>query len=548
MKSSVEHLESTKVKVDIEVPFEEFKPEIDKASKSISKQVNLPGFRPGHVPTRVLEAQFGRPAIIEEALNGSMDKYFQQAAQDLDLHPLGQPMVDVTDLPLDRGATTPIKFTVTVSARPIIVLPDPASITLDLENVDVSDEDVDARLQTLLARFGTLKDVDRAVKKGDYAVIDLSAKIDDEEVDSLSEYSFHVGDADMIDGLDETLEGMSAGDSDTFQAPLAGGLHAGEQAQITVTVQKVKEQELPEADDEFAQMASEFDTIDELREDLRTQVGKDKATNRVNGARDLLLEKLREAVSIDVPQDLVDQQVNERIQSEGAADDEDRKEAIKKETADLLADQFLLDEYAEAFNTEVDQPDLLQFMFQQAQMYGIDPNEFINAAVQTDQVNNFAFELRRGKALVAALRLAKLQDADGNAIDATEVLGEKPEKEIVPDFAELAQKRQETLEQAEKEIAEHKKAAEDAAAAAQANADAAADEAGNAEEGSSSVEPSQAEDAGESGEKSDFDPANAKVDEVLAYLADADEAERARVIAAEKAGKARKTILSAYAD
>ncbi|MDO4887991.1 MAG: trigger factor [Actinomycetaceae bacterium] len=501
MKSSVENLEPTKVKVTIEVPFEEFKPAIDTAAKEISKQVNIPGFRRGHVPARVLEARFGRGVIVEEAVNKSLDGYYGQAVASNDLHPMSRPQVDVTQAPVEKGDTSDLVFEVTVDVRPEIIIPDPSGVTITVDPVEVTEEDVDARLDSLRERFGSLKDVDRAAAQDDYVSIDMVATIGDEEVDSVTGVSYRIGSGTMVEGLDEALTGLKAGDTATFTTKLAGGEHEGEEADVTVTVQNVKESELPEADDDFAQLASEFDTVAELREDLREQVAKDKATNQVYAARDKVVSQLRESVEFDLPTNAVEEEVARHLEQEGKEPDDPHAVEAREETQRLMRDQLLLDVLAEGFDVQVEQNELFNFMVEQAQAYGMDPNQFIQAAAQSNQLGAFASELARGKAVLSYLRLATVVDTEGQSVDVVSVIGEAPEGEKVPQFG-VAQ------------------------SAARAGGEAA-----------------EAEAAKVSGEDGAFDPASAKVDEVIAYVANVDDEEKARVIEAEKAGKNRKTLL-----
>lgn len=502
MKSSVEILEPTKVKVTIEVPFEEFKPAIERSAKEIGKQVNIPGFRKGHVPTRVLEAQFGRGAIVEDAVNNSLDGYYSEAVRENDLVPMSQPEVDVTAVPIDRGDESDLVFAVTVDVRPEIVIPDPAGITLTVDSVAVTDEDTEERLTSLRERFGTLKDVERAAADGDFVTIDMTAEVDGEEIDSVSGVSYQIGSGTMLDGIDEALVGLSAGETTEFTSKIAGGEHEGEDGDVTVTVEAVQEQELPEADDDFAQLASEFDTIDELKDDLREQVAKDKQTNQVYAARDQLLETLRDGADFPVPASVVDQEVANHLEQEGKESDDPHADEVRGDIESALRDQMMLDKLSEMFNTQPDQNELFSFMMEQAQNYGMDPNQFIQAAAQTNQIGAFAGELTRGKALISALRLAKVVDGDGNELNVADVVGEAPEGEEAPDFS-----------------AQPAKAAAPTAETAEAK-----------------------EPAAESTEL--FDPSTAKVDEVLAYASSVDDAERARILEAEKAGKARKSVIA----
>lgn len=435
MKTSVEYLEPAKVELTVEVPFDEFKPEIDKAAQEIAKQVAIPGFRRGHVPMRVLEAQFGREVLVQEAVNNSLDGYYAEALKENNLVPLGQPEVDVTEVPAEKGQESDLVFVVTMPVRPEITIPDPAGYTLEVDSVAVSDDEVEERLTSLRERFGSLKEVERAAAEKDYCTINLRAVIGEEEVDNAEGISYQIGSGNLVDGIDDALIGASVGDEKTFTTTLAGGEHQGEEAEVTVTVTAVKESELPEADDDFAQMASEFDTIDELREDLREQVGKDKTSAQVYAARDLLLEKLVEDVEVPLPEEVVEAEVKAHLEQEGKEADDEHGEEIRKESENALKTQLMLDVLAEKFNADVEQDELLNSLIQQAQMYGIDPNEFVQMVVQSGQLESFAGDMRRSKALLSALRLAKVVDGDGNELDVVSVIGEAPEGETVPDFS-----------------------------------------------------------------------------------------------------------------
>ncbi|MDY5153986.1 trigger factor [Actinobaculum suis] len=524
VKSSYELLEETRAKVSIEVPFEEFKPEIDKAAKKIGKQVQIPGFRRGHVPTRVLEAQIGREAIVEQAANDAMDNYYTQALTENELVPLGSPAVDVVELPLDPGSETPFSFDVTVDIRPEIILPNPADITLEVDPASVNEDDVEKELTDLRERFASLKTADRAAADGDYVTIDLTATIAGEEVDSASGVSYRVGAGNMIDGLDEALTGHSAGEEVTFTSTLVGGEHEGEEAEVSVKIEKVQEPDLPEADDDFAQMASEFDTIEELRASLQEKAEKAAKEAQIAQARGKLLEHLREVVDVPLSDSLIDAQVEQHLQAEGKEGDDEHGEEIRDDLASSLRDQLMLDVLADKFGVQVQQDELLNFLVQQSQLYGMDANQFLSAVMQTGQVGAFSGELTRGKALISALRLATVVDTDGQDVDVIAVVGEKPEEENAePDFS-----------QERKRPAPKKSAAKKAAAstAKSEETDAAAE-----------TETAEAETV-DAGDDDAFDPADAKIDDVMEYVEGQDAAEVQRVLEAEKAGKARKSLIA----
>lgn len=425
MKSNVEQLEPTRVKISVDVEYDELKPAVDAAAKKLSQQVNIPGFRRGKVPTRVLESHIGRPAIIEQAVNDSLDGYYQQAIVENELDPIGQPEVDITTWPNMEGAPGgTLVVEISVDTRPEINLPDLSTITLTTDKPVVTDKDVDASLTEMRERFATLKSVERPVQANDYVSIDMEAKIGDEVVDSVSGISYQLGSGKLLEGIDEALEGLQADETTTFKSTLAGGDHEGEEADVTVTVQSVKESELPEADDDFAQLASEFDTIDEFKADLRASVEKTKLTDTVYAARDLLLEELNKQLDVPVPSRIIDAEIKRHLEAEGKEVGDPHGGEIREDTEKQFRDQMILDAIVEKLEVEIGQDELLEFMVQQAQMYNIEPNQFIQAAAQTNQVSAFAGELTRNKALILSLREVKVVDQDGEAIDVKSVIDE----------------------------------------------------------------------------------------------------------------------------
>jgi len=287
VKSALETLNPTRVKMTVEVPYEELKPSLDTAYKTIGQQIQVPGFRKGKVPARIIDQRVGRGAVLQEAVNEALPKFYGQAIDDNKVRPLGQPDIDVTEVPAEAGQE--LKFTAEVDVRPEITLPDYAGITVEVDEVAATDEDIDERLLALRQRFGTLKGVERAVEEGDFVSLDLSATINGEQIDAVTGVSYEVGSKNMLEGLDEALLGMTAEETKSFTAPLAGGDNEGADAECVVTVQSVKERELPELDDDFAQLASEFDTLSELRADVTSQAEQAKKFEQGIQARDRIL-------------------------------------------------------------------------------------------------------------------------------------------------------------------------------------------------------------------------------------------------------------------
>jgi trigger factor len=416
VKSAVETLNPTRVKLTVEVPFDELKPSVDAAYKTIGAQVQVPGFRRGKVPARIIDQRVGRGAVLEEAVNEALPKFYGQAVEESKLRPLGQPQVDVTDVP-DVAEGGDLKFTVEVDVVPDVQVPDFTELTVEVDDVTVEDADVDEQLTSLRQRFGTLVGVERAAAEGDFVSIDLSASVDGEEVDSVTGVSYEIGSGNMLEGLDEALVGMSAGETKEFEAPLAGGDHEGTQADVTVTVQSVKERELPELDDDFAQLASEFDTLDDLRGDLREKVERSKGMQQGVQARDRLLDVLLDAAAIPVPPALVEAEVHSHLENEDRLEDDEHRAEITERATKALQTQFLLDAIVEKQNVSVSQAELIEYLVLSAQQYGMSPDAFAKAVDEANQVQGFVAEVARRKALAVALEQATVKDASGNTVD-----------------------------------------------------------------------------------------------------------------------------------
>ncbi|RWU85649.1 trigger factor [Janibacter hoylei PVAS-1] len=422
MKSAVENLSPTRVKLTVEVPSEELQPHVDAALKTIGSQIQVPGFRAGKVPARIIEQRVGKGAVIQEAVNEALPEFFGKAVDETGVSPIGQPEVDITEVPMADGEQ--LKFTVEVDVRPEITLPDYDGIEITVDNLEVTDEDVEAKLTELRERFGTLVGVDRAVETGDFVSIDLKAEIDGDEIDSVEGVSYEVGSGNMLQGIDEALVGMTAGETKDFTAPLAGGDQAGQDASCTVTVQSVKVRELPEVDDDFAQMASEFDTADELRADLTKQAEQAKKFEQGIQARDKVLDHLLNNTEIPLPEGIVEAEIHQHLEQEGRLEDDEHRAEVDESTRKTLTTQFLLDALATAEEIEVGQPELIEYLVMQSQQYGMDPNQFAQLLDQQGQVEAMVGEVARRKALAAALDKAKIVDADGNAIDLDDIVPE----------------------------------------------------------------------------------------------------------------------------
>ena len=432
MKSAVETLSPTRAKLTVEVPFEELKPSLDAAYKKIAQQINVPGFRRGKVPPMVIDRQVGRGVVLDEAINSALPKLYVDALQANELEPLAQPEIDITRL--EDNDT--LEFTAEVDVRPEVDLPSYEGLEVTVEDIEVTDEDVDAQIQNLRERFATLTEVERPAAEGDFVTIDLVARKDGEVVEGaeVSGMSYQVGRGGMLDGLDEALTGLEPGASTTFSSQLVGGDAKGEDVEVEVKVTSVKEQELPELDDDFAQMASEFDTVEELREDVRTRLANGKRLEQAAEARDAVLEKILDMVEVPLPEAVVDAELKARRESitqqlafagmtmEQYLDNEeqtvDEFEAdLEKRVRDAVAAQFVLDQIAKREELSVNEGELQEHLMRRAQQSGQNPQQFIQHMVEHNHIPEMVSEVVRGKALARIVEAAKVTDTSGNHVE-----------------------------------------------------------------------------------------------------------------------------------
>ena len=432
MKSTAENLSPTRVRLSVEVPFEELRASLDSAYKKIGAQIRVPGFRPGKVPARIIDQRVGRAAVLQEAVNEVVPRKYVEAAQEHALKALGQPEIDVTNLSDNES----LSFTAEVDVRPEITLPTLTGMEITVDDAAVTDADVDEQLDALRDRFGSLAGVERPVQDGDYVSIDLTASIDGEEIEagSAKGMSYEVGSGTLIDGLDEAIVGRSAGETAAFTATLEQGDRAGEEAEISATVNSVKVKELPELDDEFAQLASEFDTVDELRADLRERLGRAKSLGQGAQARDRLLEQLVGSVDFPVPESAVNAEVEFRehdivhslnhddalferyLEAQGKTREE--FEAELRETAEKsVRAQFILDAVADRSEVQIGDAELTEYLVRQAARYQMAPQEFANQVVQGGNLPALVADIRRNKALAGLLESATVTDNSGRPVD-----------------------------------------------------------------------------------------------------------------------------------
>lgn len=415
--TSVEKLSPTRAKLTISVSPEELKPSITHAYGHIAEQVSVPGFRKGKVPPAIIDQRVGKNAVLEHAVNEGLDTFYRLAVAEHDLRPLGRPAADIVEWPSDKDFSGDLLLSIEVDVRPELTLPDLSGIAVTVDAAEIGDDEVDAELEKLRSRFGTLITVDRPAKTGDFVTIDLTAKIGDDEVDNASGISYEVGSGELIEGIDEALDALSADETTTFESKLLGGDREGETALITVTVTAVKERELPAADDDFAQIASEFDTIAELRESLVKQVEANKTFAQGGQARDLLIDKLHELVEVPVPVSLVEDEVNRHLEGEGRLEDDEHRAEVTESSEKTFRSQILLDAIAEAEEVKVSQDELSQYLIQGAAQYGMNPSEFVQVLSENGQIQAMVGEVARNKALAIILGKAVVTDSNGKTVD-----------------------------------------------------------------------------------------------------------------------------------
>ncbi|MCE0507551.1 trigger factor [Microbacterium aurugineum] len=420
--STVEKLTPTRVKLTITVTPDDLKPSIAHAYEHIAQDVQIPGFRKGKVPAPIIDQRIGRGAVIEHAVNEGLDKFFRDATVEHKLRVVGRPSADITQWPSEKDFSGDLLVDIEVDVRPEIELPSYDGITVTVDAVEADDAALDAELDNMRARFGTLVPVDRPATKGDFVDLDLVATIDGAEIDRAEGVSYEIGSGELLEGIDDAIESLTAGEDTTFRSALVGGDHAGSEAEVSVTVKAVKERELPEADDDFAQIASEFDTIAELRESLAERVAQQGVFTQGSAARDKLVEVLLEQIEIPVPPQLIEDEVHNHLEGEGRLEDDVHRAEVTEASEKQFRTQVLLDTIAEQADVQVSQEELSQYLIQSAAQYGMAPQEFVEALQSSNQLPALVGEVARNKALAIALGKVKVVDSNGKAVDLSDFI------------------------------------------------------------------------------------------------------------------------------
>ncbi|MDZ8172389.1 trigger factor [Microbacterium xanthum] len=417
--STVEKLTPTRVKLHITVTPDELKPSIERAYDVIAKDVQIPGFRKGKVPAPIIDQRIGRGPVLEQAVSDGLDAFYRQAVEAEGVRVLGRPSADVLEWPNEKDFSGDLQVAVEVDVRPEFDLPAYEGLTIEVDAVEVDEAAVEEELDKLRSRFGTLVTVERPAAKGDFVELDLVATIDGAEIDRAEGVSYEVGSGELLEGIDEAIDSLTAGEDTTFRSTLVGGDHAGQEAEVAVSVKAVKERELPDADDDFAQIASEFDTIAELRESLVERVSQQSVFTQGSAARDKLVEQLLEQVEIAVPPQLIEDEVHAHLEQESRLEDDEHRAEVTEASEKQFRTQMLLDAIAEQAEVQVSQEELTQYLVQSAAQYGMAPQEFVQALQQQNQLPAIVAEVARNKALAVALGKVTVVDTAGNAVDLT---------------------------------------------------------------------------------------------------------------------------------
>jgi len=425
--STVEQLNPTRVKLHITVTPDELKPSIAHAYEHIAQDVQIPGFRKGKVPAPIIDQRIGREAVLEHAVQEGLDAFYREAVTANEVRIVGRPSAEIVEWPSTKDFSGDLKVEVEVDVRPEFELPSYDDITVEVDAVETDEAAVDAELDKLRSRFGTLVTVDRPAKAGDFVELDLVATIDGNEIDRAEGVSYEVGSGELLEGIDEAIDSLTAGEDTTFRSKLVGGDHAGEEAEVSVSVKAVKERELPEADDDFAQVASEFDTLAELRESLVERVSQQSVFTQGSAARDKLIEILIERSDIPVPAKLVEDEVHAHLEGEGRLEDDVHRAEVTEASEKQFRTQMVLDKVAEKHEVQVSQDELTQYLIQSSQQYGMSPQDFVDALQEGNQLPLMVGEVARNKAVAVALGKVTVVDTNGKPVDLTGFVAEEDE-------------------------------------------------------------------------------------------------------------------------
>ena len=450
MQTTVETTDRHVVRLSVEVPPEEFAKDLDRAYRKVANQVKIPGFRKGKVPRQIIDARIGRDAVVEEFLHDAVPAYYIKAVREHELAPIADPEFEpeLHDIQVRDG--TPIRFTATVEVRPRLHL-EPEQykgIKVDAPSGEPTEHEIDQYIDALRDRFAELEAVSRPARPGDYALADVRATVHDREIAEASRLGFltEVGSEELVPELDKELEGKRKGEIVKFNAKLPdrfGPDLAGTEVTFTAIVKEVKSKRLPDADDEFAKTASEFDTLQELREDARAKMRAYKEADVRVEVRDRVLQKLVDQVDVELPERLVDEETEDRVQraerrasqagttldaalaTEGWDELRFRSDARAHAIRGLKAD-LVLEAVARAEDIQASNEDLEREIVALGQATDRDPREVARIIERSGQVTSLASDIIRSKALDLLVESADVTEQDAPAASPPD-LDEAPE-------------------------------------------------------------------------------------------------------------------------
>jgi len=379
MKATWEKLENNQGVLTIEVEEARVDQAIDQAFAKVVKKVNVPGFRKGKVPRKIFEARFGVESLYQDALDIILPEAYTEAVQETGIEPVDRPEVDVEQI----GKGQPLVFKATVTVKPEVKLGDYKGLTVEEKDFTVTDEAVEEELKQMQNRSAELVVLEdgAAIEKGDYAIIDFKGFVDGEafEGGEAENYQLEIGSGTFIPGFEDQIIGLKKGDKKDIEVTFPEDYHAaelaGKPAVFKVKVNEIKRKNLPELDDEFAKDVSEFDTLDELKADIKNKLEEKAKTDAENYKKESLIEKATENAEINLPEVMVENEVNhmvndfaQRLQYQGmnldlyyqftGLDEEKLREQFQPDAEKRVRTTLVLEAIGKAENVEVTDEDV----------------------------------------------------------------------------------------------------------------------------------------------------------------------------------------------
>jgi trigger factor len=427
MKTVVEPLEGNKVKLSVEIDEHEFEKALDAAFRKIAREVRIPGFRPGKAPRRVLEARLGKDVARQEALKDALPDYYSRALRDEDVDAIAAPEIDITSGEEDG----PVAFDAVVEIRPHLQLAGYNGLRVEIPSPEVAEEDITSQIDRLRNNFGELTTIARPAKDGDFLTVDLKGTRHGEPVAGMStdDLSYELGSGTVLPELDTELQGARAGDIFKFTAELPDG-----PVTFQVLVKEVKEKVLPGVTDEWASEASEFDTVEELRQDLVDRIGGVKRMQAGMALRNQVVEAVVELVTEDAPEPLVEAELERRahdlahrLEAQGATiaqyleatgqTEEQLVEELRQGATTAVKADLALRAVADAEEIEVSDDEVQVEVERMAERLGQKPAQLQRQLERAEQMPAVRSDIRKGKALEWLADHVEIVDSGGRSID-----------------------------------------------------------------------------------------------------------------------------------